>query len=142
MSVKIEIQITSDPKMLSILRGAIAPICKLGGFSSDSCTKIILAVDEAVSNIMRHAYCGEDDKPIFAQFSLSANKIEIILHDFGKSVDPQKIKSRKLDDVRPGGLGVHIMKTVMDNVVYKNGTKNGNYLILEKLLPKDTKSGS
>lgn len=142
MSVSIEIQITSDPKMLSILRGAIAPICKLGGFDNDSCTKIILAVDEAVSNIMRHAYCGEEDKSISVRFSLSSNKMEIVLHDFGKSVDPQKIKSRNLNEVRPGGLGVHIMKTVMDKVVYKNGTKDGNYLILEKLLPKGAKSGS
>ncbi len=142
MSVSIEINITSDPKMLSVLRGAIAPICKLGGFDIDSCTKIVLAVDEAVSNIMRHAYSGSDDKPISARFNLTPTKMEIVLHDFGKSVDPSKIKSRALDEVRPGGLGVHIMKTVMDKVVYKNGTKDGNYLILEKVLPKEAKSGS
>lgn len=136
MPVKIKIEINSDPKMLCVLRAAIGEICKLGKFEHDDCTKIILAVDEACSNIMKHAYRGKIDKPITATFSLTSKMMEISLHDFGVSVDVKKIRSRELDEVRPGGLGVHIMKTIMDKVEYRNGTKNGNFLILKKYLPK------
>ena len=136
MSAEFEIKISSDPRMLCVLRAAIGEICNLAKFEHDDCTKIVLAVDEACSNIMRHAYEGKTDQPIYATFCLDPKMMEITLHDYGKSVEAKKIKSRKLDEVRPGGLGVHIMKTVMDKVEYKNGTKDGNILIMKKNLPK------
>jgi serine/threonine-protein kinase RsbW len=136
MSIEIKINIKSDPKMLCVLRAAISEVCNLGKFERDECTKIVLAVDEACSNIMRHAYNHKTDQPITATFSLSSKMMKITLHDRGKSVDVKKIKSRKLNEVRPGGLGVHIMKTIMDSVEYKNGTEDGNFLILRKYLPK------
>jgi serine/threonine-protein kinase RsbW len=63
------------------------------------------------------------------------DRLEIILRDFGKKADVKKIKSRKLDDVKPGGLGVHIIKKSMDIVKYDNSLKNVNQLLLVKYLP-------
>jgi len=136
MAKKIEVRITSDPQMLSVLRAAITQVCQLAGFTSMETSKIVLAVDEACSNIMRHSYKGKKNQPIIVTCKLKPTKLEIIMHDFGNSVDVKKIRSRKLNDLRPGGLGVHIMKSIMDRVIFKNGTDEGNFLIMQKALPK------
>ena len=85
---------------------------------------------------MRHAYKGKKNQPIIATCHLKPTMLEIIIQDFGDSVDVKKIKSRRLDELRPGGLGVHLMKSIMDRVIFKNGTEDGNFLIMQKALPK------
>lgn len=142
MAVEIVIKITSDPKMLCVIRAAVAEVCKLAGFEHDDTTKIILAVDEACSNIMRHAYKGKTDQPITATVGIKSDMLEILLHDNGEPADVKKIKSRKLDEIKPGGLGVHIIKTVMDFIEYQNGTQDGNFLIMKKHIPKDKQLGT
>jgi len=57
------------------------------------------------------------------------------LRDSGLKTDPEKIKSRNLEDVRPGGLGVHIIKSTMDVVAYDNSSEDFNYLTMAKYLP-------
>ena len=54
------------------------------------------------------------------------------IRDHGRSVDPSSIKSRDLDDVRPGGLGVHIMRSVMDRVEYRKRGLTGMELSMTK----------
>lgn len=128
----IEISIPAKPEFLKIFRAALSSVCEVRGFCKDDLNNVILAVDESCSNIIRHAYGGPTEKPIKAKIYICSEKIEIYLRDFGKSADLQKIKSRKLDDVRPGGLGVHFIKSVMDEVVYDNNFDLGNQLKLVK----------
>jgi len=136
MAEVIEIKIPSEPKFLKIIRSAMNHICETMGFSQEDTNNITLAVDEACSNIIKHAYGGPTDQPIHLICSLYHDRLEVLLRDFGKKVDRKKIKSRELDDVRPGGLGVHLIKSVMDVVNYDNSSEQGNQLQLVKYIRK------
>lgn len=131
----IEIKIPSDPRYLKIVRCGIYHLCQLCGFSDEDGNAITLAVNEAVTNIIRHAYRCEKDRPILINCALLDDRLEIVLRDFGIKPDIKKIKSRDLNDVKPGGLGVHIIKSTMDVVKYDNSVKDENQLTLIKYLP-------
>ena len=136
MADSIKIKIPSEPKFLKVTRAVICQLCEIMGFSPEDCNNITLAVDEACSNIIKHAYGGETGKPIQLTCSLFPDRLEILLRDFGKKADLNAIKSRELDDVRPGGLGVHLIKSVMDIVNYDNQLDEGNQLQLVKYIQK------
>jgi len=132
---EIEIKIPSDPKLLKIIRSGIAHVNEICGFSPEASNAVTIAVDEAVSNIMKHAYRGKKDGTIAVIFRILDDRLEIVLRDFGEKADLDSIKSRDLDEVRPGGLGVHLIKSTMDIVVYDNSPEVGNRLTLAKYLP-------
>ncbi len=132
----IEISIPAKPEFLKIIRAAVSSICQVMGFCDEDLNNVILAVDESCSNIIKHAYGGPTEKPIQAKINICRDKFEINLRDYGKKADLKKIKPRKLDDVRPGGLGVHLIKSVMDEVVYDNSLEQGNRLKLVKNIKK------
>jgi len=132
MADSIEIRIPSEPKFLKIIRSAMGHICETMGFSQEDTNNITLAVDEACSNIMKHTYEGRTDQPIHVLCRIHSDRLEVLLRDFGNKVDQEKIRSRELDDVRPGGLGVHLIRTVMDVVNYDHRIRHGNQLHLVK----------
>ncbi len=136
MAQEIEIKIPSDPKFLKIIRAAVGHICETMGFSSDESNNITLAVDEACSNIIKHAYGGAADQPIHVICSVHPDRVEILLRDAGKTVSAEAIKSRELDDIRPGGLGVHLIRSVMDVVKYVHQPGQGNLLQLVKFIQR------
>ncbi|RMI01655.1 MAG: ATP-binding protein, partial [Calditrichaeota bacterium] len=88
----------------------------------------------------RHAYGGPGNQPIIIQIHIREDRLEIVLRDFGIKADPEKIRSRSLDDVRPGGLGVHLIHSAMDTVEYDTTVEEGNRLILMKQFPKRKKA--
>ncbi len=131
----VEIKIPSDPKFLKIVRCAIEHLCDVCEFSDTERSAIKLAVDEAVTNIIRHAYKNQPDQPIIMTCRLLDDRLEVVLKDFGTSAKSKEIKSRELDDIRPGGLGVHLIKTAMDIVDYDPTAKDCNKITLAKYLP-------
>lgn len=132
----IEIKIPGKPLFLKIIRAAVASICEIAGFCPDDVHNIVLAVDEACSNIIKHTYGGPTDEQIHAKIFISYDRFEIRLRDFGKKIDIKQIKPRKLEEIRPGGLGVHLIKTVMDEVEYSNQFDKGNQVTLIKYLER------
>jgi anti-sigma regulatory factor (Ser/Thr protein kinase) len=96
-----------------------------------------LAVDEACTNIIRHAYDGDHDQRIEVQIRMHPNRIEVKLRDYGRKPDPAKIKPRELHDIRPGGLGVHFIRTIMDEVVYDHSHEVGTELRMTKACRKN-----
>ncbi|KAA3619440.1 MAG: ATP-binding protein [Calditrichaeota bacterium] len=128
----IEFRVPSDPKVLKIVRLSISHLCELAGFTEEERNSTTLAVDEACSNIIRHAYDGAHDKPIVITFKMMPKGIEIVICDFGKNISKSKIKSRDLEKIRPGGLGVHLIQSVMDVVTYERIPRTGNKLTLGK----------
>lgn len=131
---------SSDAAFLRVLRSAVDQICALAGFSKMDSSKIVLAVDEACSNVIRHAYKNKPGKPIVVTCHILPTKLEITLTDQGEAAEISSIQPRALDDVRPGGLGVHIIRTVMDEVQYENLAAVGNRLVMCKYLPKENRS--
>jgi len=137
MNRTIEIKIPSDPKYLKIVRRAVAHLCELAGLSRQERNNSMLAVDEACTNIIRHTYKGAPDKLIIIEGTIFNDKIMFVLRDFGEKIDPKTIKSRELNDIRPGGLGVHLIRSVMDEAIYDNTPEIGNQLTLIKYRTKE-----
>jgi len=107
------------------------------GFLRETCIDdevsevIVLAIDEACTNIIRHAYKG-DAKPFRIEMSRLKNRLRFVLRDYGIPCEKPKIQSRDLDQIRPGGLGVHIIQQVFDLVEYSPQSR-GTRLTLEKM---------
>ena len=91
---------------------------------------LILALDEACTNIIRYAY-GDAGHPIRLQMERLRDRVRFVLRDYGRTCDPKKICSRSLEDIRPGGVGVHIIRQAFDNVHY-DPQPRGTRLLLEK----------
>ncbi len=143
---EISIRIMSNPLYLSGTREMIAGVTRRFGFGEEVCSQIALAVDEALCNVIRHGYGRAADRPIW--ISLHAvpeagatgpwgdgcmpESIRIVIEDEARQVDPSIIKSRDLDEIRPGGLGVHIIQTVMDSVSYEHRSGAGMKLTMTK----------
>ena len=96
--------------------------------------ELVLAIAEAAQNIVKHAYQNEatDDK-MEIKISLQNGELEIGFFDKGRPVDKGNVRHRKIDDVKPGGLGTFFIQQIMDAVVFKEGEKPWiNHLILTK----------
>ena len=99
--------------------------------------ELVLAIAEAAQNIVKHAYGGIEDSTDKMQIKISINneKLEIGFFDKGKPVIEDNIQHRKIDDVKPGGLGTFFIKQIMDEVVFKKDQKKWvNHLVLTKNL--------
>ena len=97
--------------------------------------ELVLAIAEAAQNIVKHAYKGVEETADIMQIkiSLKDGDLEIGFFDKGKPVVPQNIQHRKLDDIKPGGLGTFFIKQIMDEAVFKKDQKGWiNHLILTK----------
>jgi anti-sigma regulatory factor (Ser/Thr protein kinase) len=128
----ITLSVPSHPKYLYVIRSTLYPLVLDAGFGKKEASKIILAVDEACSNIIKYAYEGDHAKKITLTVTVDAGRIAIQLKDTGKQVDVSTIAPRKLDEVRPGGLGTHFMGTVFDTVEYDTTQGTGTVLTLVK----------
>ena len=99
--------------------------------------ELVLAIAEAAQNIVKHAYKDDpqtDDKMV-VQISCKDNKLQIGFYDMGTPVDPNKVKHREIDNVKPGGSGTFFIQEIMDAVEFKDGKKPWiNHLVLTKQL--------
>ena len=113
------------------------------GFSEDDSEHIILAVDEACSNIIKHSYMNDSQKKIDFCIETQENELKIQIKDYGKQCDIRQMKPRALTDIRPGGLGVYIMNQVMDSVKYDCSSAKQNQIIMTKRMDplKETTRG-
>ena len=97
--------------------------------------ELVLAIAEAAQNIVKHGYkdVEETTDRMEIKISLKDGELEIGFFDKGKEVVPENIKHRKLDDIKPGGLGTFFIKEIMDAAVFKRDQKGWvNHLILTK----------
>jgi anti-sigma regulatory factor (Ser/Thr protein kinase) len=134
---------TSDPCHLAEMRHEARSFLTECGIEECAAELLILAVDEACTNIIRYAY-GHECRPIRMHMERLRGRVRFVIRDYGKSCDPSKIHSRALEDIRPGGVGVHIIKQAFDHVTY-DPQPRGTRLILEKHLteePSAVSSGS
>lgn len=120
----VTVQIDSDPQKLCIVRAAVETALGVLGMESTAADRVVLAVDEAVTNVMRHAYQGQSGQPIWVTVEPARYHDEpaarIIVEDQAANVDLSRITTRSLDIVKPGGLGVCIIRDVMDSFEYSH----------------------
>ena len=98
--------------------------------------ELVLAIAEAAQNIVKHAYQGEDtEDKMEIKISLANGNLEIGFFDKGRPVEEKNVRHRKIDDIKPGGLGTFFIQQIMDAVVFKEGEKPWiNHLVLTKNL--------
>ena len=97
--------------------------------------ELVLAIAEAAQNIVKHAYKGveETEDHMQIKISLRDNQLEIGFFDKGKAVVAENVQHRKLDDIKPGGLGTYFIKQIMDDAVFKKDQQQWvNHLVLTK----------
>jgi anti-sigma regulatory factor (Ser/Thr protein kinase) len=133
--LQLNVAMPSDPRYLPVVRGAIGPLAEAIGWDESECRAITLALDEALANVIRHAYHNSLDGLIELECREIADGLQITLLDKGDAPDRSKICAREIGSDRPGGLGTHIIKKVMDQVSYE-ASPDGNRFVASKLLRK------
>jgi len=134
-----ELSMLAEPDYLSVGRAAVRRVGTSIGLDEEQCESVALAVVEALTNVIRHSYCGPCEKLIIVKlnklvYSDRTFGLEILIRDFGRQVDPSVIKGRDLEDIRPGGLGVHIIHSVMDEVAFSHAGDCGMLLRMVKYI--------
>jgi serine/threonine-protein kinase RsbW len=124
------IKVQSDPKYLSVIRTVTAKMGELYGLSESAIEDIKLAIDEACSNVIKHAYGGDTHQSILVRYKMTKKGFEVLIEDNGVKVQPESIEGRNLDDIRPGGLGVHLIKRAFDIFQFDRRKRKGNRLKL------------
>jgi len=129
------IHLLSRADKLQPLRQFVRELASQQGCCDENLDCMVMAINEACMNVIQHAYGGREDGEIIVEFWKDDGELLIRIYDFAEKVELQSIKSRDLNEVRPGGLGVHIIHQVMDSVEYKNQTDAvGNVLEMRKQL--------
>ena len=132
---QLRLEMYSQARFLAAARAMISNVAQRLGFTDIHCGQISLAVDEALCNIINHGYGKRPDGRIWISVYETTNDpagLKIVIEDRARQVDPSAIRSRDLDDVRPGGLGVYIIREVMDSVLYEKREDGGMRLTMSK----------
>jgi len=123
-------------EFLDEIRELVAQVAREGGFTEKEIYSLQLAADEAASNIIEHAYEGVSNADLYITCDVHGNAITITMRDTGKAFDPSKVKQPNikadLSDRQIGGLGVYLMRKLMDEVRYESNSRTGNLLTMVK----------
>ncbi|MCA9242616.1 MAG: ATP-binding protein [Phycisphaerales bacterium] len=137
MKPAIEWEIGSDPESLPAVREKLCAFARQCRWPEACTHDLALAVHEALTNVIRHGYGNVGGQPIRIRISKCVTTegvegIEVTIRDFGRQIDPASIRGRDLDEVRPGGLGVHIITQIMDSARYEPAEGGGMRLTMQK----------
>jgi serine/threonine-protein kinase RsbW len=137
---KYKLKIESKTEKLVVVREFISETARKYGFVNEEVGKIALAVDEACTNIIKHAYHYAPDQVIDIEIRTDKSNFEVIIKHTGILFDPSAVKSPDLHDYivhpRRGGLGMHLMRLMMDEVEYKILPQNiCEVHLVKKLVP-------
>ena len=133
MSIHLRLDMPSHPRFLSVVRAAIDELSMTVGLPKEECDAVILAVDEALANIIRHAYKNRYDQKVQFDCMVSEEQMEFTLLDQGEAPDPARICAPCADEFALSGRGTHLIQAIMDGVTYGKVTE-GNQLKLIKRL--------
>jgi anti-sigma regulatory factor (Ser/Thr protein kinase) len=132
------IVLSSQPRLLHILRGVVRWLAVGAGFPETEAENLAMAVNEAAANVIRHTYGDRDDARLALEVKEFPDRLELLLEDWGPRVRVEEIRPRPLDELRPGGLGTFFISSFMDACSYDQGLAEGNRLRLVKYLPRKT----
>jgi anti-sigma regulatory factor (Ser/Thr protein kinase) len=130
-----KIEFASHPANLWLVRHCVRQFLQHRTFSSREVDLMVLGVDEACTNIIRHAdHLAEDQLISLSLETIKSNGVRFRLRDYGDRFDSTKYHGRSLDQLRPGGLGVHLIRHAFDQIDYQQ-RRRGTLLVLTKLKP-------
>ena len=130
--------VKSRTENLAEIRMFIQGIASLVGFEQESIDNMMLAVDEACTNIIKHAYKSYPDGEILIKIKYEDKKLIITIIDYGKSFAPDSVPEPDIQEYykqhKVGGLGMYLMRTLMDDVKYISVPGKYNQVLLSKSL--------
>jgi len=129
----IVLEFPSQPDRLKLVRSAVSQAAAFCECTDEITQDVVIAVDEALQNVIRHAYGNRADGEIKLTISRTADNFLVFIRDYADTIDVDEVQPRKLDDIRPGGLGTHFIREVMDEVTFLPPPEGrGNLLKLVK----------
>jgi sigma-B regulation protein RsbU (phosphoserine phosphatase) len=134
--------ITSEARNCKQARHFIEAWALAAGFPDLERGRIVLAADEAVTNVIRHTYGGECTQPITLSAEIADGFLHLRLRDFGPPVDPEKLKGRELEDIKPGGLGIHLLCSVFTVVEHIPLPDGNEWHLAKPLSPEPEAAGA
>jgi len=141
---KYRLKIPSVTENLQMIREFVLKIAAKAGFNEETQEQIALAVDEACTNVIKHAHHHDARRLMDIQIKTDANKMIITITDKGSGFDITKLKDPDVEkyirESRHGGLGIYLIKTLMDEVDYEFNPGVKNQVQLTKYLQKSVTS--
>ena len=134
MDAEISWSIPADSAELAGVRARLRAILGSAGFDDKAVGEVLLAVDERLSNIIRHAYAGRREGRIDLKVFFQPHQARISVRDYGERFNPLKAPLPQLPPTQPGGLGNFLTRALMDEVHYDETCTDGNLLHLIKYL--------
>jgi len=126
------LQFPARADSLKTVRSTVQDVVADAGCDIPCTTDIVMAVDEACQNIIRHAYGGEPGGTILLEIEQKDDVLVFWLRDFAPKVDVDKVQPRDLEDIRPGGLGTHFIREAMDESGFVPCPSKGNIFRMAK----------
>lgn len=123
---------SARPDRLKLLRCVLRDAADMAGLDGATTDAVVLAANEACMNIMQHGYHMDPDGRIELRVSREPGALVLQLRDYAHSVDVNEVRSRDLDDIRPGGLGVHLICSLMDESRFLDVPEGGGNLFQMK----------
>lgn len=130
--ILVRMSFCSQASRLKLLRGVIRDAADIAGLSDEQTNEVVLAVNEACMNIIQHGYSMKPDGVIDVEIAADEQALLFRLRDYAPVVDSENCVSRALDDVRPGGLGIHLIQSLMDESEFLSTPKGGGNLFQMK----------
>ena len=132
MPETLRLNIKSDPANLADARRAVEALCKRGGLDDAAVADVGLCVNEALANVMRHAYGGDRDRPIEIDVTAEGGEATVRIRDWGNGVDPTALPPKRYDPLEPGGLGLICLKQMMDAARFHRQPDGGMLLTMTR----------
>lgn len=130
------VKIPSETSYLALVRELTKKMAEAAGFPEATAERLALAVDEATTNVIEHAYKGAADQEIELRFEDRGAEFRVELIDTGTMVDPRSVPrvdlERFVTERRTGGLGMHLMEKIMDSVTFRRSARRNVCLLVKR----------
>jgi anti-sigma regulatory factor (Ser/Thr protein kinase) len=136
----VTLSVPSDPRYLRMVRDCLSSLLDDLGFDDRDRTGVVLAVNEAYANVIQHCYQGDTTQRVDLTVWMMPQMLTIEIRDYGGKMDLACLKPRDLNEIRPGGIGTHLMHAIMDEVTYDVSSDTGTVLRMSKRRSQPCKS--
>jgi serine/threonine-protein kinase RsbW len=130
------LRVPSQTEFLATIRDVTRRMAEVAGFEPAQADQLALAVDEASTNVIEHAYRGSPGRTIELRFRDQGLDLCVEVVDDGEAVDPRTVPQVDLQryaiERRKGGLGMHLMGRIMDSVTFRRGARRNVCCMLKR----------
>jgi anti-sigma regulatory factor (Ser/Thr protein kinase) len=131
-SPQLNVKIPSDPARIAEVRKSVEQVAASTGLDEQAVAEVGLCVNEALANVIRHAYGGVKDRPILVRAHCQDRMLVVTIRDWGNGVNPATLPPRPFDPLEPGGLGLICLRRMMNEVSYVPQGDGGMLLVMKK----------